>query len=183
MNDRAPVIASEARQSHDNGDEKKKLKNKMNMKRLFKTFLLLKCMFLLLAFSAVDTQAQSVNSGLEGTWKLEKCEIQKDSAGIKSKVNYLPTDENISRWYVFTELTFGKDKSCLTVINNDEITGEYKHTDTGLVLDIIIMVSEYSYSLTDDNTLVLKRRQHYYHHDNTGYFEDIEITYAKNRTR
>ena len=133
--------------------------------------------FVLLVCNSSLSLSQEVN--LEGIWTLEKCEIQKDSAGIKLKVDYQPTDGNITQWFVFTELTLGKEKSCLVVLNDDKIAGEYKQTDTGLVLDFSLMVPDYNYSLTDENTLVLKRRQYYYYANNTEYFVDIEMFYAK----
>ena len=141
-------------------------------------FLYILFIFVLLVCNSSLSLCQEVS--LEGVWKLEKCEIQKDSAGITSKVDYQPTDGSIPQWFVFTELTLGKEKSCLTILNKDEIAGEYKQTDTGLVLDFVLMIPEYNYSLINNNTLVLKRRQYHYYYDNTEYLVDIEMFYTKN---
>jgi len=48
----------------------------MNMKRIKKALLLLCCLFLAVAFPAVDMQAQGVNSGFEGTWVLDSVQVK-----------------------------------------------------------------------------------------------------------
>ena len=145
----------------------------MNMKRTYKSLLLLFSMLFVTAFSAYG-QDLSLE---EGVWVLEKCEIQKDSAGVKLKVDYRSTDGNIPQWYVFTELTFGKEKSCSIKLGEDVIVGKYKQTGDKLILDFIIMIPDYNYSLRNNNTLVLKRR-HRFQEIDAEYFVDIEMSYS-----
>ena len=133
--------------------------------------------FALFLTSMTSFSAYGQEFSLEGRWTLEKCEIQKDSAGVKSKVDYQPTDGDIPRWCVFTELTFGKEKSCSIMLDENEITGEYNQTDDKLILDFIIMITEYNYSLRNNNILLLKRRHRFQELD-TEYFVDIEMSYS-----
>ena len=148
------------------------------MKRTFKALLLLVSLFVVSVFSAIEMRAQNnPHPELEGIWILEKCEIQKDSTGIISKIDYQLTDGDIPQWYVFSELIFGKEKSCSIKLGEDEIVGEYKQTDDKLILDFVIMIPDYSYSLKN-NVLVLKRRYHFQER-NTEYFVDIEMSYSK----
>jgi len=127
-------------------------------------------------FNSSPTLCQEAN--LEGIWTLEKCEIQKELNGVRAKVDYQPADGNIPNWYIFTELTFGKEKTCSIVLNKNEIVGKYKQTDTELILDFIIMIPDYNYSL-DNNTLVLKRRHYHYDYDNAETLIEIEMSYVK----
>ena len=149
------------------------MKNERNMKNCFFYTLFI---FALLVCNSSLSLCQEVS--LEGIWTLERCEIKKDSAGVKSKLDYQVTDGDIPRWYVFTELTFGKEKSCSIILGVDIITGEYKQTDDKLILDFIAMIPDYNYSLKNNNTLVLKRK-HYFQESDTEYFVDIEMFYSK----
>ena len=147
-----------------------------NTKIMKHCFLYILFIFVLLVCNSSPSFCQEVS--LEGIWVLEKCEIQKDSNGVRSKVDYQPADGDIPKWYVFTELIFGKEKSCFIVLNEHEIVGKYKQTDTGLILDFIIMIPDYNYSL-NNNTLVLKRRHNYFDDNNTESLIDIEMSYVK----
>ena len=142
------------------------------MKLTYKSLLLLFSIFFVAAFSAYG-QDLSLEGGI---WVLEKCEIQKDSKGVMSKVDYQLTDGDIPQWYVFTELKFGKEKSCSIKLGEDEIVGKYKQTGDKLILDFIIMIPDYNYSL-NNNTLVLKRRHHFQESD-IECFVDIEMFYS-----
>jgi hypothetical protein len=145
----------------------------MNMKRTYKSLLLLFSIFFANAFSAYG---QDLNLE-EGIWVLEKCEIQKDSAGTKLKVDYQLTDGNIPQWYIFTELTFGKEKSCSIKLGEDVIAGKYMQKGDILSLDFVLMIPDYSYSFINNNTLVLKRR-HRFQEIDAEYFVDIEMSYS-----
>jgi len=64
------------------------------MKRLFKTFLLLTSIFLLFVFSSVNVQAQSDNSGLEGTWVLDSVQVKEVTSDNIVEKTVLPGDDN-----------------------------------------------------------------------------------------
>jgi hypothetical protein len=135
--------------------------------------------FLLLAASAAQAQTALPT----GEWTLEKCEIRKDSAGRISDVDYRLSEENISRWYIFTTLTFDGKETCHTVLNGDTLTGNYSVTngDT-LKLDFIIMLPEYRYTLKGDTALELTRRHYLYNVDypERG-FLDIKLYYSPSK--
>ena len=94
------------------------------MKRTFNTFLLLKCMFLLLAFPAVDMQAQSVDSRFEGTWVLDSVQVKEVMPDSISERTFLPKEDNKynNNWMMqFTLNTDGvssyMEKNGITIAN------------------------------------------------------------------
>jgi len=102
------------------------------------------------------------NTSLTGTWKLEKCILQKDSAGVVSMIDYRPSDGNIPRWYIYTELTIGEDQSCSIRLSNNIEKGKYRIEGDTLILDLIIVIPVYQYAFENDSTLILKRRHYLY---------------------
>ena len=66
----------------------------MNNKRTFKALLLLISIFFLYAFSVVDMQAQSVNSGFEGTWVLDSVQVKEVMPESIIEKTVLPGDDN-----------------------------------------------------------------------------------------
>ena len=131
----------------------------------------------ILAFWAIDAQAQTP----EGVWSLEQCEIKKDSAGVVSMVDYQLKEGNIPKWDIYTELTLGSDESCSIVLNNTILKGKYSLPEEGvLVLDFILMLPKYHYSLINNTTLALSLRRYLYDEKGQGTnFVDIKLFYSK----
>ena len=78
------------------------------MKRAYKSLLLLFSIFFMTAFSAIDMQAQSANSGFEGTWVLDSVQIKEVGPdNIVEKT--LPGDNNDFYGSRMWQLTLGSD--------------------------------------------------------------------------
>ena len=75
------------------------------MKRTFKTFLLLTNIFLLFAFPAVDMQAQSINSGFEGTWVLDSVQVKEVMPDSIVEKTVLPGDDSKFNFIWFSQMT------------------------------------------------------------------------------
>ena len=131
----------------------------------------------MLSFCAMLAQTPA----LKGTWELEKGEIRQDSAGVISMIDYQLKDGNIPRWDIYTEFTLGEEKSCSIKLNDRVETGEYSLADDSiLILDLILLIPRYHYSLISDTTLVLTRRHYLFDEDGPGKnFLEIKLSYSK----
>ena len=64
------------------------------MKRIKKALLLLCCLFLAVAFPAVDMHAQGANSRFEGTWVLDSVQVKKVTSESIYERTFLPEEDN-----------------------------------------------------------------------------------------
>ena len=66
----------------------------MNLKRTYKALLLIVSLLFISAFPAVDIQAQSINSRLEGTWVLDSVQVKEVTSESISERTFLPEEDN-----------------------------------------------------------------------------------------